>query len=161
MFKLKLDKEERKSVDYVIRPIIIFSIIAFIMTIVSEYNLQDSTNVANTYQCSIIILILANVINIAYIEYRDAKTEKYFKKYIEKRNIQYKLAISIVEEFECLLDEKGIDIPCKDEDEQKERYDGDNDAKLYGIEYYDLVDNVNKLLDEYTDSMSRGDYYES
>lgn len=55
-------------------------------------------------------------------------------------------ASAIVELFEDLLEEKGIEIPCQDEVEQKERYDGGNTAKLYGTEYYDLVDKVQRLL---------------
>ena len=50
-----------------------------------------------------------------------------------------KLATEIVELFEELLDKKGIEIPCEDANEQKERYDGNNVAKLYGMEYFDLV----------------------
>lgn len=57
-----------------------------------------------------------------------------------------KLATEIVELFEELLDKKGIEIPCEDVTEQKERYDGNNVAKLYGMEYFDLVSNVQSLL---------------
>ena len=39
-----------------------------------------------------------------------------------------KLATEIVELFEELLDKKGIEIPCEDATEQKERYDGNNVA---------------------------------
>lgn len=55
-------------------------------------------------------------------------------------------ASAIVELFEDLLEEKGIEIPCQDEVAQKERYDGGNKAKLYGMEYYDLTDKVLRLL---------------
>ena len=48
--------------------------------------------------------------------------------------------------FETLLNEKGIEIPCKDKTEQKERYYDDNDAKLYGMEYYNLLADVQELL---------------
>ena len=57
-----------------------------------------------------------------------------------------KLANEIVELFEELLDKKGIEIPCDDETEQKDRYDGGNEAKLYGMEYWHLVDSVENLL---------------
>lgn len=40
----------------------------------------------------------------------------------------------------------GIDIPCEDATEQKERYDGNNVAKLYGMEYFDLVSDIQSLL---------------
>ena len=51
--------------------------------------------------------------------------------------------------FEELLDEKGIEIPCEDSVEQRERYDGGNEAKLYGTEYWNLVDEVNSLIELY------------
>lgn len=57
-----------------------------------------------------------------------------------------KLATEVVGLFEELLDRKGIEIPCDDEDEQKERYDGNNTAKLYGMEYYNLVSGIQNLL---------------
>lgn len=56
------------------------------------------------------------------------------------------LAHEIVELFEDLLDKKGIEIPCNDETEQKNRYEDGNDAKLYGMEYWNLVDQVENLL---------------
>ena len=55
-------------------------------------------------------------------------------------------ATEIVELFEDLLDRKGIEIPCDDENEQKGRHDGKNTAKLYGMEYYDLVSDIQNLL---------------
>lgn len=59
-----------------------------------------------------------------------------------------KLADIIVDLFEELLDEKGIEIPCADETEQRDRYEGDNEAKLYGMEYWGLVENIESLLEE-------------
>ena len=56
------------------------------------------------------------------------------------------LAIDIVELFDDLLDEKGIEIPCKDEVEQKNRYEDGNDAKLYGMEYWNLIDIIQAML---------------
>ena len=61
----------------------------------------------------------------------------------EKKN---ELAIEIVELFEELLDKKGIEIPCDDEDEQKDRYEGNNAANLYGMEYFNLVSDIQNLL---------------
>lgn len=57
-----------------------------------------------------------------------------------------KLATEVVGLFEELLDRKGIEIPCDDEDEQKDRYDGNNTAKLYGMEYHNLVSGIQNLL---------------
>lgn len=54
------------------------------------------------------------------------------------------LATDIVELFEDLLDKKGIDIPCADEAEQTER--DDSNARLYGMEYWSIVDDVEALL---------------
>lgn len=56
------------------------------------------------------------------------------------------LTHEIVELFENLLDEKGIEVPCENETEQKDRYDGKNTARLYGSEYWDLVDKIGNLL---------------
>lgn len=64
----------------------------------------------------------------------------------EKITTNMEKASAIVELFEDLLEEKGVEISCQDEVEQKERYDGGNKAKLYGTEYYDLVDKVQRLL---------------
>lgn len=57
-----------------------------------------------------------------------------------------KLATEIVELFEELLDRKGIEIPCDDKDEQEDRYEGNNAAKLYGMEYFNLVSDIQNLL---------------
>ncbi len=56
------------------------------------------------------------------------------------------LAASIVEIFEDLLAEKGIEIPCNDGEEEAVRHANGNDAKLYGIEYWHLVDEVESRL---------------
>ena len=64
---------------------------------------------------------------------------------MNKRN---KLATEIVELFEDLLDSKGVEIPCDDETEQKDRHDGGNDAKLYGMEYWNLIDAIEALLEQ-------------
>lgn len=55
------------------------------------------------------------------------------------------IAVSAVDTFDDFLREKGIKIPCKDENEEAERTE-DNDAALYGTEYSELVDEVEALL---------------
>lgn len=55
-------------------------------------------------------------------------------------------ATAIVEIFENLLEEKGIEIPCDDTNEEKERHDGGNTAKIYGTEYYTLMEQIQELL---------------
>lgn len=57
-----------------------------------------------------------------------------------------RLANEIVELFEDLLGQKGIEIPCEDKEEQKERYYDGNEAKLYGMEYWNLVSKIENLL---------------
>lgn len=56
------------------------------------------------------------------------------------------LATAIVELFEDLLDDKGIEVPCADEAEENQRHLNGNTAKLYGTEYGDLIDRVEALL---------------
>lgn len=56
------------------------------------------------------------------------------------------LAARIVDLFDDLLYQKGIEVPCEDKQEQADRHDHENTAKLYGMEYWDLLDRVEKLL---------------
>ena len=62
--------------------------------------------------------------------------------------------IAILEVFEDLLDSKGIEIPCEDEREQDERHDGGNDAKIYGTEYGEVYDAIEKILKDDKDSLA-------
>ena len=57
--------------------------------------------------------------------------------------------IAILDAFENLLDSKGIEIPCEDE-----RHNGGNDAKLYGSEYSELYDAIEKILKDDKDSLA-------
>lgn len=59
------------------------------------------------------------------------------------------LSNKIVEIFENLLEEKEIEIPCSDKTEESERHQGGNSVKLYGMEYFNLVDEVRGLLNGY------------
>lgn len=56
------------------------------------------------------------------------------------------LAARIVDLFDDLLYQKGIEVPCEDPDEQAERHEGDNEACLYGMEYWTLVDKIEEML---------------
>lgn len=56
------------------------------------------------------------------------------------------LAFYVVDIFEDLLDEKGIDIPCADSSEEEDRHENENVARIYGTEYGDLIDRVEALL---------------
>lgn len=64
-----------------------------------------------------------------------------------RKEYKKELAGQIVELFENLLDKKGIEIPCEDAAEQKDRYDGGNTARLYGMEYYRLIEQIESLLE--------------
>lgn len=50
-------------------------------------------------------------------------------------------AVSILDCFEELLDEKGIMIPSDDRDD-----DNEDEACIFGTEYYDLEDRVSEIL---------------
>ena len=58
------------------------------------------------------------------------------------------LATTIVDLFDDFLDEKGISIPCADPHEQEDRLQDDNSASIYGMEYFNLEDRVNNVLDK-------------
>ena len=56
-------------------------------------------------------------------------------------------ACGIVEQFDNLLHRKGIRVPCADEDEESQRNeDPDNEAALYGEEYWNLVNYIETVL---------------
>lgn len=57
-------------------------------------------------------------------------------------------SIYIIDLFEKLLDIKNIEIPCEDENEEKQRHEDKNSAKIYGTEYYLLRDNIERILDK-------------
>lgn len=59
------------------------------------------------------------------------------------------LAADIVDAFDSFLASKNIEIPCNDPEEEAERHNDDNCACLYGMEYWDLVDQVEFMLNEY------------
>ena len=61
-------------------------------------------------------------------------------------------AIAIVDLFEQLLDSKEIDIPCSNEEEQSTRYKEGNCARIYGIEYCELIDGIMNIIYEPTNS---------
>ena len=58
-------------------------------------------------------------------------------------------AISILDLFEDLLDEKGIDIPSED------RTGEEGEARLYGTEYFQLEDDVTNLLEQFEDEFCK------
>lgn len=52
------------------------------------------------------------------------------------------IAASILEQFEDLLDDKNIKIPCDDMDEESDRDAEENEAAIYGTAYGRLLDSV-------------------
>lgn len=56
------------------------------------------------------------------------------------------LAADIVDVFDSFLASKNIKIPCDDPEEEAERHNDDNCACLYGMEYWNLVDQVEFML---------------
>lgn len=52
----------------------------------------------------------------------------------------------ILDCFEELLDKLEITIPCADADEEEERKINDNSARLYGMEYWSLYEQIKDLL---------------
>lgn len=63
------------------------------------------------------------------------------------------IAAEIVELFENVLDKYNIKVPSPEDDERGD----DNDAKLYGSEYYDLLDQVEWIVLEATGRTSEGE----
>jgi hypothetical protein len=64
-----------------------------------------------------------------------------------KKEKAYKeLTYSIIDLFEDLLEEKGIEIPCKDPLEESERKADDFASNIYGSEYYDLQDKIYNMI---------------
>lgn len=56
------------------------------------------------------------------------------------------IAAQMVDLFEDLLDRKNITVPCSDENEEADRSDIDNSARLYGSEYSELLDDIEATL---------------
>ena len=59
------------------------------------------------------------------------------------------LAADIVDVFDSFLESKNIEIPCDDPEEESERHNDNNCACLYGMEYWNLVDQVEFMLNTY------------
>ena len=59
------------------------------------------------------------------------------------------LAADIVDVFDSFLASKNIEVPCDYPEEESERHCDNNCACLYGMEYWDLVDQVEFMLNTY------------
>ena len=83
----------------------------------------------------ILIFIIFEVVMITHsVPYEKARS-------VIKMERERKIAIEILDEFEELLAEKDIKIPSNDREP-----DGQNQAFLYGTEYYDLEDKITDIL---------------
>lgn len=63
--------------------------------------------------------------------------------------LEQEYAWAILECFEDLLDEKEIDIPSDD------REGKDEEARLYGMEYFDLEDKIIGLLKSFRNELNK------
>ncbi len=63
-------------------------------------------------------------------------------------DVKREFACNIVELFEELLDEKDITIVCADKNEEDDRRETDNCARLYGSEFWNLVDRIENMLNK-------------
>ena len=59
-----------------------------------------------------------------------------------------KKSTEIMELFESLLDKKNITVSCSDADEEKARKEDESPARIYGMEYWKLVDAIEDILGE-------------
>jgi hypothetical protein len=66
-----------------------------------------------------------------------------------KANKARRVAIEILDEFEEMLDRKGIMIPSEDREGREE------EACIYGTEYYELEDVITDILVEETRPRSK------
>lgn len=78
--------------------------------------------------------IRIDTMNVYISKNDDANTEQIT---VSSRNI----AAEIVEEFERVLDKYNIDVPSGDEDDGNE-----NRASLYGMTYFNLLDEVESMV---------------
>lgn len=62
---------------------------------------------------------------------------------------KHNLATDIVDIFDNFLAAKDIEVPCDDPEEEMERHNNDNYACLYGMEFWNLVDEIESILNAY------------
>lgn len=65
---------------------------------------------------------------------------------IMTEDIRKEVVSGILDCFEELLDKLEITIPCADADEEEEQKMNDNSARLYGMEYWSLYEQIEDLL---------------
>ena len=95
----------------------------------------DVTKLVELAICIIVLLVFG----IAYLIYRiNAWLDN--RRWQKKTQKNREIAIEIIETFEELLDSKDIKIPSE------EREGDEDEACIYGTEYYELEDSIIKIL---------------
>lgn len=94
--------------------------------------------------CMSIKLLIILITGISYIgvELKDYIKDKIFEKK-KNKNTNREIAIDIIDKFEELLSKNNIIIP------NDEREKNDDEACIYGKDYYDLEDYIVKILNKY------------
>lgn len=97
-------------------------------------------NMKNLIEIVIFIDMLVIFILLLVFFIINAKNLLINRKTITKRMKNQKIAIKIINEFENLLEEKNILIP------NEERNHKEDEACIYGKDYYNLEDNIVNIL---------------
>lgn len=115
----------------------------------------QTIQIIETLLCIIAAFCTIRIILSLYVAYNIRKhgghdtVIKKLESVIARENVteeDMNLAKDIVEVFERLLTDKDIEIPCSNEQEEADRHEDENVAKLYGGEYWNLVSEVENLL---------------
>lgn len=96
----------------------------------------DITKLVELTIIIIALVILALIFFVSTIKDKVIKKGESIK--MEKNR---KIAIKILDKFEELLEEKDITIPNDDREEEQD------EARIYGSDYYDLEDAIVEILD--------------
>ena len=89
-----------------------------------------------------LLIILITGISYIGVELKDYIKDKIFEKK-KNKNTNREIAIDIIDKFEELLSKNNIIIP------NDEREKNDDEACIYGKDYYDLEDYIVKILNKY------------
>lgn len=92
-----------------------------------------------------IIIILLLFLGILYLvlNVKDWLSNKKWERKNKKMEENKELAIKIIEEFEELLSKHKIKLPNKD------RQGDEDEACIYGDDYYDLEEKITEILNDY------------
>lgn len=87
----------------------------------------------------IIVLLVSGLIYLS-LNIKDWLDNKKWERCNKKMEDNRKLAIKIIDEFEALLSKYEIKLP------NEEREENENEACIYGSDYYELEDKITELL---------------